>query len=88
MNIVVIMSAIISDCSSQLMRIIKSGFLEYLFDSAIKSLNHAVGLLMSSLDQTMLNLTYLTSFIERVISCRLTFSSDTEPVRELFAVIG
>jgi len=61
---------------------------QHLGDTAIETLNHAVGLRRPGLGQTVLDAQGLAELVELVLAARLTAPGAKQPVGELFAVVG
>ncbi len=60
---------------------------ENLADPAIETLNHAIGLRVFGLDQTVLNAFCLTYLIKRMLAGGFTFSVGDKAIRKLFTII-
>ena len=67
---------------------IEAGGGQHLTDAAVEALDHAVGLGVTGLDETVLNPVFGTDLIEGVCPGGLPFAGGTEAVGELLAVVG
>ncbi len=60
---------------------------ENLANPAIETLNHAIGLRVFGLDQTVLNAFCLTYLIKRMLAGGFAFSVGDKAIRKLFTII-
>ena len=62
--------------------------LKHVFDPAVESLDHAVGLSMRGRGQTVFDATVLAEQVELVFACRGAFAQTEETVGKFLFVIG